>query len=406
MFLLGAYSYLALLWGVNGMGSLLRCCRTVSVRALLVPVLLALAWLVWGAGSAQASTDPSKAAVCESALDLSLVNAPSSPPAQLLPAGQETAGSAVATAADAVVGTAAPAVSTVTRVTEPVAFPVTRIAAPAVSAVPQVAAPVAATVSRTVAPVVSTVTKTAGPAVSAVSQAAAPVAATANRTANRTVAPVVSTLHRTVAAVDDAAASVIQPLPRLPLPAVKPPQLPNPDAPVATVPKTPAVVSTAPPSPVPDARRPVPHHPSGEVPAVRAAAVSATAEAASPAPASALSGTATPAPAPSNLVAVQNINLPFKTLAQLRVTASTRPLASAIQAPAQGLLNKHPAAERLNIAATHGESGSSGSDSSGSHTADIAASWNGLSPAASALAAGAAVTPPSGPAADPGSSPD
>jgi cytoskeletal protein RodZ len=85
----------------------------VSVRALLVPAVIALAWLVWNAGSAQASTDPSKAAVFESALDPSLVNAPTSPAAQH-----------VATAADAVVGTTAPAVSTVTRVTEPVALPV------------------------------------------------------------------------------------------------------------------------------------------------------------------------------------------------------------------------------------------------------------------------------------------
>ncbi|MDQ1060418.1 hypothetical protein QFZ23_004319 [Arthrobacter globiformis] len=81
-------------------------------------------------------------------------------------------------------------------------------------------------------------------------------------------------------------------------------------------------------------------------------------------------------------------------------------MASAIQPPAQGPLHEHPATGRLNIAATHGESGSSGSDSSGSNTADIAASWNGLSPAASALAVRAAVIPPSGPAADPGSSPD
>jgi hypothetical protein len=363
---------------------MLRYCRMVSVRALLVPALLALAWLVWGAGSAQASTDSSKAFVSESALDLGLSNASSLPAVQVLRAGQDPAGSAahhVAAAADAIVGRATPAVSTVTRTTEPAALPVPRAAAPAVS----------------------TVTKTARPAVSAVSPAAASVAATVNRTA----APAVSTVHHAVAAMDDPVASIPQPLLRLPLPAVKPPQLPNPDVPVATVRKTPpAVASTVPPSSVADARRPIPDHPSGEVHPPRAAAVSATAEASSPAPASALSGTATPAPSPSNLATVQNIDSPLKTLAQLKITASTRPLARAIQAPAQGPLHEHPATERLNIAATHGEAGSSGSDSSGSHTADIAASWNGLSPAASALAAGATVTPPSGPAADPGSSPD
>jgi hypothetical protein len=316
------------------MGSLLRYCRTVSVRALLVPALIALAWLVWGAGSAQASTDPSKAAVSESALDPSLVNAPSSPAAQLLPAGQDPASSTaqhIATAADAVVGATAPAVSIVTRATETV----TGIAAPAVSTVSQTATPVTATV-------------------------------------NRTVAPLVSTLEdRAVAAVDDAVAYITQPLPRLPLPAVIPPQLPNPGVPVATVPETqPAAVSTVLPSPAADARQVAPDRPSGEV---------------NP---------------------VQNIDSPFKTFAQLKITASTRPLASVIQAPAPGLLHEHPVTEWLNNVATQGESGPTGSGSSSSHTADIAAFWNGLSPAASALATGAAVTPPSGPAADPGSSPD
>jgi hypothetical protein len=93
---------------------MLRYCRTFSVRALLVPALLALAWLVWGAGSAQASTGPSKAVVSESALDLGVSNAPSLPAVQVLRAGQGPAGSTAhhaATAANAVVGTTAPAVS-------------------------------------------------------------------------------------------------------------------------------------------------------------------------------------------------------------------------------------------------------------------------------------------------------
>ncbi|WP_306636459.1 hypothetical protein [Pseudarthrobacter siccitolerans] len=307
------------------------------MRALLVPALIALAWLVWGADSAQASTDPSKAAVSESALDPSLVNAPSSPAAQLLPAGQDPASSTaqhVAGVGGAVVGATAPTVSIVTQVTEPVALPVTGIAAPAVSAVSQTATPVTATV-------------------------------------NRTVASLASTLDRTVAAVDDAVASIPQPLPRLPLPAVIPPQLPNPNVPVATVPETkPAAVSTVLPSPAADARQFVPDRPSGEV---------------NP---------------------VQNIDPPFKTFAQPKITASTGPLASAIQAPAPGQLHEHPVTDWLNNAATHGAPGSSGSGGSASHMAHIAAFWDGLSPAASAVATNAAVTPPSGPAADPGSSPD
>jgi hypothetical protein len=354
------------------MGSMLRYCRTFSVRALLVPALLALAWLVWGAGSAQASTDPSKAVVSESALDLGLSNVPSLPAAQVLRAGQGPAGSTahhVATAANAVVGTTAPAVSTVTQVTDPVAFPVTRIAAPAVSAVSPAAAPVAATV-------------------------------------NRTVAPLVSTLDHAVAAVDGPVASVTHRLPRLPRPAVKPPQLPNPDVPVATVRKPqPAVVSTVPRSPVADARRPVP--------AIRPGRFIRAGPQQFPQPRKLptllrlrRSPAQQPRPPPPRTWPRSKTLTPFKTLTQLKITASTRPWARAIQAPAQGPLHEHPATERLNTAATHGESGSSGSDSSGSHTADIAASWNGLSPAASALAAGAAVIPPSGPAADPGSSPD
>ncbi|MEW1808289.1 hypothetical protein [Pseudarthrobacter sp. NPDC080039] len=286
------------------------------VRALLVPALIALAWLVWGAGSAQASTDPSKAAVSESALDPGLVNAPSSPAAQH-----------VATAADSVVGTTAPAVSTVTRVIEPVALPVTRIATPAVSAVSQTATPLAATVNGTVAPLVSTL-------------------------------------------VDDAGASITQPLPGLPLPAVNPPQLPNPDVPVATVGETPPTLSAVLPSPVEVARRTDPDHPSGAI------------------------------------HPVQKVGTPFKRLAPLLITAATRPLASAIQAPVRRLLHEHPVIGWLNNAAPRGEAGSSGSGSSASPTADVTASWNPLSPAASAPAAGTAVTPPSGPAADPGSSPD
>ncbi|WP_307272662.1 hypothetical protein [Arthrobacter sp. W4I7] len=215
-------------------------------------------------------------------------------------------------------------------------------------------------------PVALPVTGIAAPAVSAVSQTATPVTAV-----NRTVASLASTLDRTVTAVDDAVASITQPLPRLPLPAVIPPQLPNLDVPVATVPEAqPAAVSTVLPSPAADARQFVPDRPSGEV---------------NP---------------------VQNTDSPFKTFAQPKISASTGPLASAIQAPAPGLLHEHPVTDWLNNAATQGAPGSAGSGGSVSHMAHIAAFWNGLSPAASAVATNAAVTPPSGPAADPGSSPD
>jgi hypothetical protein len=346
------------------MGSLLRYSCAVSVRALLAPVLLALAWLIWGAGSAHASSEPSGPA-SETALNLSLSSTRSLPAVQVLPAGQVLGDSA------------APAVTGVTKTVEPAVATVTKTAIPVVSTITKTATPAVATVTRTVEPVVATVTKTA--------------------------APVGSTVDRAVAAVNRAVASATQ---RLPLPEVKLPQLPVQDIPVGTVPKPlPEVESAVPARPAPDARQPLASRPSGAVHPSRAAAVSPTAEASSLTPASALSGTASPARAASNVAAIRNIAPPLKTFAQLRMTAAPRPLVIAVQAP-QELLDEHAAAERLNIAATHGESGSSGSDSSGSHTADIAAAWNVLSPAASALADGAFVTPPSGPAVDPGSSPD
>ena len=348
------------------MSSLLRYCRAVSLRALLVSSLLALAWLVWGADSAHASTTPSNAAVPETAVDLSFSDAPSLQAVQVLPAGQDPAGSVE------------PVVSTIT----------------------EAAAPVVATATKAAAPVVATATKAATPVISTATKAATPVISTATKAAT----PVVATVDQTVAAVDGAVASATK---RLPLPAVKLPQLSN-SGPVATVTKTlPAVESPVPASSAPNTGRPVATSPSVAVPPSRAAAVTPSAEASGLAPSSALSGTASPAPVASNLATIQNINSPVKTLAHLRMTASPRPFASAVQAPARGLWIEQPAAERFNIAATHGESGSFGSDSSGSHTAaDIAASWNGLPPAGGILAVGASVTPPSGPAADPGSSPD
>jgi hypothetical protein len=359
------------------MSSLLRYCRAVSLRALLVSSLLALAWLVWGADSAHASTTPSNAAVPETAVDLSFSDAPSLQAVQVLPAGQDPAGSV-----------------------EPVVSTITEAAAPVVATATKAAAPVVATATKAATPVISTATKAATPVISTATKAATPVISTGTKAAT----PVVATVDQTVAAVDGAVASATK---RLPLPAVKLPQLSN-SGPVATVTKTlPAVESPVPASSAPNTGRPVATSPSVAVPPSRAAAVTPSAEASGLAPSSALSGTASPAPVASNLATIQNINSPVKTLAHLRMTASPRPFASAVQAPARGLWIEQPAAERFNIAATHGESGSSGSDSSGSHTAaDIAASWNGLPPAGGILAVGASVTPPSGPAADPGSSPD
>ena len=324
------------------MGSLLHNCRAVSLRALVVSALLALAWLVWGAGSAQASTAPSEGTVSEAALDVNL----------------------------------SPAVSAAPQTVKPVISTVSKAAAPVVSAD-----------SQATAPAVSTATRTAPQVVSIAPHATAPVVSTAEQT----VAAVVSTVEQTVAAVDHAVASVAK---RLPLPAVKLPQLRNAGVPAAaTAPKTlPTVEFAVPAVSVPEARPPVAKTSSGAVP--------------TRAPAAALAGTASTASTTADLPAAQNVDAARNTLAQLRTTASARPLVSANQAPPSGLWNGHPATEPLNVAATQGQSASTGSTSPGSHAADIAAAWDGPPAAATDLVASASVTPPSGPAPDPGSSPD
>ena len=54
-----AYSGLPLRWGVIRMGNSLRLHKAAFVRALLLPVLLALAWIIWGAASAGAASGDS-----------------------------------------------------------------------------------------------------------------------------------------------------------------------------------------------------------------------------------------------------------------------------------------------------------------------------------------------------------
>lgn len=212
------------------MGSLLHNCRAVSLRALLVSALLVLAWLVWGAGSAQASTAPSEGTVSEAALDVNF----------------------------------SPAVSAAPLTAEPVISIVTKAAATAES-----------TVSQATAPAVSTATKNTPQVVSIASHATAPAVPTVTGTA----APVVSTVEQTVAAVDHAVASVAK---RLPLPVVKLPQLRNAGVPAATAPKTlPTVEFAVPAVSVPEARPPVAKTSSGAVPTRATAA--ALAGAANPA---------------------------------------------------------------------------------------------------------------------------
>lgn len=328
------------------MGSSLRLRCSAFLRALLLPSMLALAWLIWGAGTAQASSlDSDTAQLNTTSLGSGLLS--SGPSSDLT---------------GAVAGTLSPTVHKV---------------------VPAFTPPAAPELTRPVTRTISAVTTTTDVVVGGVAGLASSVVNTA--------APVVSQVDKAVAAVDDAVASLD---PRLPQTRGLHVPVPVP-VPVATVPEVP--VQQVPPRAV-----------STTVPAVPG-----TARPAAPVPAAAVSSagdkandleTAAPAPA---VVPVQQTGLRGPTLAQLLMTATARPVAAvAVQPLPFGLLNPAFALEHVNLAATHGESSSAGSDGPGAQAADIAAFWNELSQNAGEREHDAAMELPSSPAFDPGSSPD
>ncbi|GAA1275145.1 hypothetical protein GCM10009589_31840 [Arthrobacter pascens] len=339
------------------MGQRLRSCCTVSVRALLVPALIAFAWLVWGAGTAQASPAPSGSHVSgllDSGGSVDPAGAvsgavPSLPAANVLPAGQDPVTatvSAVAGTADAVVGEAAAAVTTVTR----------------------------------------------------------------------TTAPVLSQVDQAVDVVDDAIGSLEPQLPRLPVP-VPVVQLPVPvPVPVVQLPvplplplpgqDAPPAAPHVPAPSAPDAGQPVAAIPAPAVPGSRAPAASAAAPSKVAGPPSEASSPGFSSAAPA-AAGVQETGSRGQTFAQLRMTSSGRPSASAVQRDhAQPILGHPLGLDHVGLAATHGESGSTHSEGSGGQAADVAAFWNALSKTAGERVRDAAVALPPSPAFDPGSSPD
>jgi hypothetical protein len=335
------------------MGSILSLRCAAFLRALLLPALLALAWLIWGAGTAQASSVDSAETVQLNTNSLGYGLLSSGPSSDLT---------------EAVTGTLSPTADEV---------------------VPAVASPAAPDLTRPIASTISAAASTTDVIVGGTTGLASSVV--------KTAAPVVaSQADKAVAALDNAAASLDPRLPRIPrlsVPAPVPvPVVTVPDVPAAGVPAQQVrhrAVSTALPA------APAPARPAAPAPPAAAVSTADTAPAVK---------TAAPTPA---VVSVQQSAPRGPTLAQLHMAASARPVAAVAAQPLRyGQLNHSFAVEHLKVAATHGESSPAGSDGPGAQGADIAAFWNGLFQNAGEREHDAAMVLPSNPAFDPGSSPD
>jgi hypothetical protein len=338
------------------MGSHLRSWCTVSVRALLVPALLACAWLIWGAGTAQASPQ-SPVSAASGLLDRGTSGDPAGSVSGILSASAGTATSK------------------------------------AVSAVPSL--PAAQVLPARLAPVTDTVATVASTSDAVVGEAAAAVS-----TVTKTAAPALSQVDNAVAAVGDAVASLEPRLPRLPVPVpvVKlpaPKSLPGQEARPAMPP--------APAASAPDAGRPataVHPIPAAKTPAASAAEASTVSRRAP-------ANTTASSPAAPAAAETQEAGSRGQTLAQLRMTSISRPwVTSAVQTDPLRVPHSLSGVDVVGLAARHGESGSSHSEGSGGQAADVAAFWNTLSQLAGERRLDAAIVWPPSPAFEPGSSPD
>ncbi|MFJ5697968.1 hypothetical protein [Arthrobacter sp. NPDC093139] len=352
------------------MGGSLRSWCAVPVRALLVPALLACAWLIWGAGTAQASSQSSI-----------------TPASGLLDPGTsgDPAGSV----------SGIPSTSTATS--------------KAVSADPSM--PPKQGLPANLVPVTDTVAAVGGTPDALVGEAAAAVS-----TETKTAAPALSHIDNAVAAVDEAVATLEPRLPRLtpPVPVVQLPvpvvQLPVPVPVVQRFAPKPfpgqearPALRPAPAAAAPDAGRPTAAvHPISAAKApVASAAAPSTVRRAAPA------NTTANSPAAPAAAEIQEAGSRGQTLAQLHMTSISRPWArSAVQTDPLRVPHSLSGVDVVGLAATHGESGSSNSEGSGGQAADVAAFWNTLSQLAGERRLDAAIVLPPSPAFDPGSSPD
>lgn len=388
---LRAYSGLPLRWGVIRMGNRLRLLKAALVRALLLPALLALAWVIWGAASAGAATGDTGTSVPLSENSLSTAS--------------------VATLAKSAVH--APLASVVTQV-----VPATRLL-PAIPALPAPAGPTAA-VTKPVPAVVSTVAETAGSVLNGASTAVSTVTTTVATTA----APVLGTADNLVETAQDIIASV----PKLPLPAVPVPAVPVPSLPALPVPSVPAPPATAPGPPVHVPELPAVPVPGvtpttpgpgnvgkQPVPAVPQQAVSTSAVRAAPGSAKSAAGAVPVFAAGTILPAVQDTvaGLPLAgtglSLAELQMTTPERP-EPAGASPSANEVKVHvlPGDGQLEpLALSEGTSGNSpGSEGSGAQAAEATGDWDRTPLLAGPLMCDAAQHLPTSPAFDPGCSPD
>jgi len=370
------------------MGNRVRLLGATVLRALLLPVLLALAWIIWGAASADAA------------------------PGDTVTAGSLETGSLVKTpvAATAQSTLSAPLASATSRVA-----PAAKLL-PAVPALP--AAPSLLTaVSKPVTTVVGTVTDTAGAVVNGASTAVTTVAA-----------PVADTVDNLDAAAEDIVSSVPQlpaspavptipslPIPAVPVPAVPVPSVPVPAGPVPAVPlpELPAapVPGVTPPTPAPgtghsspELAAPTSDDSSSDVrPGTTTRKAADGARSAAPAEAAA---TVTPAAAGGVPLAGTGLSL-----AELQMTTpgGREPAGASHSMHNSTNLDALPGGRHLpSFAVSEGTSGnsSSGAEGSGAQAADAAGSWDSTPLLAGARVFDAAQNLPAGPAFDPGCSPD
>ena len=318
-----------------------------AVRAALVPVIVALAWLIWGAAAAEASPlDAGPAGIVSSAAS-DLITSPAAKPLQAAPivpgipnlkapaaTTVSTAAGTVADSADSLIGTATTTLDTVTGT--------------------------ANTVIGEAAAVVTTVTKPA--------------------------APVLTEVDKVIDVVEGAVPSV-------------PPVISVPSVPLPTVPAVEPGVTV--PGSHPGTGTPAVTSPRDHAPHAGAADnVKAT-------PAHG-AGNKSKGTSPARAAAAQPLVAAGLSLVKLQMTTPHRPeTARAVQPAPMGVPDATPPQDPLaSLAEGPSGSSSSGSAGSGAQAADVAGSWSGMPQGSGTRTHDANQSVPASPAFDPGSSPD
>lgn len=318
-----------------------------AVRAALVPVIVALAWLIWGAAAAEASPlDAGPAGIVSSAAS-DVFTSPAAKPLQAAPivpgipnlkapaaTTVSTAAGTVADSADSLIGTATTTLDTVTGT--------------------------ANTVIGEAAAVVTTVTKPA--------------------------APVLTEVDKVIDVVEGAIPSV-------------PPVISVPSVPLPTVPAVEPGVTV--PGSHPGTGTPAVTFPRDHAPHAGAADnVKAT-------PAHG-AGSKSKGTSPARAAAAQPLVAAGLSLVKLQMTTPHRPeTARAVQPAPMGVPDATPPQDPLaSLAEGPSGSSSSGSAGSGAQAADVAGSWSGMPLGSGTRTHDANQSVPASPAFDPGSSPD